>query len=333
LNFRGSPAYVTCMKAIRVESTGGPEVMKLADVPDPRPQPGQVVVRLGAIGVNFIDIYRRAGLYPVKLPHIPGLEGAGTVEAIGEGVSGLKEGDRVAFTDAPGTYCELVALPVQRAVPVPPGVSDEEAAAAMLQGMTAHYLATDCYPVREGDTVLIHAAAGGVGTLLVQIARRRGARVLATVSTEEKARRAKEAGADEVILYTQKDFEVEVRRLTEGRGVRAVYDSVGRSTFLKGFGCLATRGWMVSFGQSSGPIEPFDLGVLRKGSLFLTRPSVFDYVGDPESLRRRAGEVLAWIAEGSLRLTVGLSLPLEQAAEAHRRLAARETVGKVLLRP
>jgi len=321
------------MKAIRVEKTGGPEVMTLADVPEPQLQPGQVLVRLGAIGVNFIDVYRRSGLYPVGLPHIPGLEGAGTVEAVGDGVTSLKKGDRVAFADAPGTYCELVALPADRAVPVPSGVSDEQAAAAMLQGMTAHYLALDTYPIREGDTVLIHAAAGGVGTLLVQVARRRGARVLATVSTEEKAQKAREAGASEIILYTKKDFAAEVGRLTNGEGVQAVFDSVGRTTFLKGFACLATRGYMVSFGQSSGAIEPFDAGVLRKGSLFLTRPSLFHYVGDPESLRRRAGDVLSWIAEGTLRLTLGLSLPLAQAAEAHRRLAGRETIGKVLLRP
>jgi NADPH2:quinone reductase len=316
-----------------MERTGGPEVMALAEVPQPRPQPGQVLVRLSAIGVNFIDIYRRSGLYPVELPYIPGTEGAGTVQAVGDGVSGLKKGDRVAFVDAPGTYSELVALPSERAVPVPAAISDEQAAAAMLQGMTAHYLALDTYPIKQGDTVLIHAAAGGVGTLLVQVARRRGARVLATVSTREKAEKAREAGAHEVILYTEQDFEAEVSRLTDGRGVQAVYDSVGRTTFLKGFSCLARRGIMVSFGQSSGAVESFDTAVLRKGSLFLTRPSLFHYVEDAESLRRRAGEVLSWVADGTLRLTLGLRLPLARAAEAHRRLAGRETIGKVLLRP
>jgi NADPH2:quinone reductase len=295
-----------------MERTGGPEVMALAEVPQPRPQPGQVLVRLSAIGVNFIDIYRRSGLYPVELPYIPGTEGAGTVQAVGDGVSGLKKGDRVAFVDAPGTYSELVALPSERAVPVPAAISDEQAAAAMLQGMTAHYLALDTYPIKQGDTVLIHAAAGGVGTLLVQVARRRGARVLATVSTREKAEKAREAGAHEV---------------------QAVYDSVGRTTFLKGFSCLARRGIMVSFGQSSGAVESFDTAVLRKGSLFLTRPSLFHYVEDAESLQRRAGEVLSWVADGTLRLTLGLRLPLARAAEAHRRLAGRETIGKVLLRP
>jgi NADPH2:quinone reductase len=316
-----------------MERTGGPEVMALAEVPQPRPQPGQVLVRLSAIGVNFIDIYRRSGLYPVELPYIPGTEGAGTVQAVGDGVSGLKKGDRVAFVDAPGTYSELVALPSERAVPVPAAISDEQAAAAMLQGMTAHYLALDTYPIKQGDTVLIHAAAGGVGTLLVQVARRRGARVLATVSTREKAEKAREAGAHEVILYTEQDFEAEVSRLTDGRGVQAVYDSVGRTTFLKGFSCLARRGIMVSFGQSSGAVESFDTAVLRKGSLFLTRPSLFHYVEDAESLQRRAGEVLSWVADGTLRLTLGLRLPLARAAEAHRRLAGRETIGKVLLRP
>jgi NADPH2:quinone reductase len=216
---------------------------------------------------------------------------------------------------------------------VPAAISDEQAAAAMLQGMTAHYLALDTYPIKQGDTVLIHAAAGGVGTLLVQVARRRGARVLATVSTREKAEKAREAGAHEVILYTEQDFEAEVSRLTDGRGVQAVYDSVGRTTFLKGFSCLARRGIMVSFGQSSGAVESFDTAVLRKGSLFLTRPSLFHYVEDAESLQRRAGEVLSWVADGTLRLTLGLRLPLARAAEAHRRLAGRETIGKVLLRP
>jgi NADPH2:quinone reductase len=308
--------------------------MALADLPVPEPAAGQILVRLGAIGVNFVDIYRRSGLYPVQLPHIPGLEGAGKVEEVGEGVVDLRKGDRVAFSDAPGTYSQFVVLPADRAVKLPAGITDQQAAAAMLQGMTAHYLSVDTYPIERGDTVLIHAAAGGVGTLLVQLARRRGGRVLATVSTPEKAERALEAGAEEVILYTEKDFVAEVRRLTGGRGVQAVYDSVGRATFLKSLACLSTRGILVSFGQSSGPIEPFDPAILgRQGSLYLTRPSLFHYVAEAEDLRRRAGEVLQWIADGSLRLTIGLRLPLVEAAEAHRRLASRQTVGKVLLEP
>ena len=308
--------------------------MEPVDLPVPEPGAGQILVRLGAIGVNFIDIYRRSGLYPVQLPHVPGLEGAGKVEEVGEGVVHLHKGDRVAFADAPGTYSQFVVLPADRAVKVPDQITDQQAAAAMLQGMTAHYLAVDTYPIKGGDTVLIHAAAGGVGTLLVQLARRRGGRVLATVSTPEKAERAREAGAHEVILYKEKDFVAEVRRLTGGRGVQAVYDSVGRATFMRSLECLATRGMLVSFGQSSGPIESFDPAVLgRQGSLYLTRPSLFHYVAEAEELRRRAGEVLQWIAEGSLRLTIGLTLPLAEAAEAHRRLAGRRTVGKVLLEP
>ncbi|MBN1837912.1 MAG: quinone oxidoreductase [Spirochaetales bacterium] len=322
------------MKAIRIQKTGGREVMQLAEVPLPEPGPGEVRVRLGAAGVNFIDIYRRIGLYPVELPHTLGLEGAGSVESVGPGVRGLAQGDRVAFADAPGTYAEQVVLPADRAVRLPDAVTDEQGAAAMLQGMTAHYLAMDTYPIRRGDTVLIHAGAGGVGGLLIQLAHRLGARVLTTASTPEKAAAARESGADETILYTEQDFEAETRRLTGGKGVQAVYDSVGRTTFLKSLRCLAPRGMLVSFGQSSGSIEPIDPGLLgRLGSLYLTRPSLFHYVADPQSLQRRAGEVLGWVADGSLRLTIGLVLPLEQAAEAHRRLEARETVGKVLLTP
>ena len=322
------------MKAVRIERTGGPEVMQVQDLPVPEPGPGQVRVRLGAAGVNFIDIYRRSGLYPVELPHTLGMEGAGTVEAVGQGVAELHQGDRVAFTDAPGTYAELVVLAAERAVRLPAAISDRQGAAAMLQGMTAHYLAADTYPIRKGDTVLVHAAAGGVGALLVQVARRRGARVLGTVSSAEKAEVARDAGADEVILYTESDFEAEVRRLTDGRGVQAVYDSVGRNTFLKSLACLAPRGILVSFGQSSGPIEPIDPAILgRGGSLYLTRPSLFHYVADPQSLQHRAGEVLQWIADGSLRLRIELTLPLAEAVEAHRRLAGRQTAGKILLEP
>jgi NADPH2:quinone reductase len=322
------------MKAIQIEENGGPEVMKLVELPIPEPGEGQVRIRQGAIGVNFIDIYHRNGLYPVKLPHVIGEEGAGTVDAVGRGVSGLREGDRVAYSSIPGGYAEYTLLPAERAVKLPPGLSDRQGAAAMLQGMTAHYLAVDTYPIQRGDTVLVHAGAGGVGQLLVQVAKKRGARVLATVSTREKAERARAAGADQVILYTEEDFEEAVRRLTAGAGVQAVYDSVGKTTFRKSLACLARRGMLVLFGQSSGPVEPVDPALLvRRGSLYLTRPSLVDYVPDRDSLQRRAGEVLGWVADGSLRLEIGRVLPLAQAAEAHRLLAGRRTVGKLLLEP
>jgi NADPH2:quinone reductase len=291
-------------------------------------------VRLGAAGVNYIDLYRRSGLYPVELPHTLGQEGAGSVDAVGPGVRGLGPGDRVAFCDASGAYAEYALLPAERAVRLPETVTDRQAAAAMLQGMTAHYLSTDTYSIGENSTVLIHAAAGGVGGLLVQLARRRGARVLATVSTPEKAEIAREAGAHEVILYTEQDFQAEVRRLTGGRGVQAVYDSVGQSTFRKSLACLAVRGILVSYGQSSGAIEPLDPAILgRQGSVYLTRPSLFHYIADAASLQRKAGDVLAWVADGTLKLRIGLTLPLEEAAEAHRQLAGRKTTGKVILEP
>ncbi len=322
------------MKAIVVERFGDPEVLELRERDLPAPGPGQVLVRQGAIGVNFIDVYRRTGLYSVELPMVPGMEGAGVVEAAGPGVRGLKPGDRVAYANVPGTYAEAVLVSADRAVTLPPRISFEEAAAAMLQGMTAHYLALDTYPVRKGDTVLVHAAAGGVGLLLVQVARMRGARVIATVSTPAKAELARGAGADEVILYTEADFVAEVKRITAGRGVEAVYDSVGRTTFLKGLDCLAPRGMMVSFGQSSGAVEPLAPGLLSaKGSLYLTRPTLGHYVADPAELQRRAGEVLGWVASGKLALRIGATLPLARAAEAHGMLEARSTTGKVLLSP
>lgn len=322
------------MKAIQIEENGGPEVMCLREVERAQPGPKEALVKLRAIGVNFIDVYQRTGLYAVDLPYRPGLEGAGTVEAIGEGVETLRVGDRVAWAGAPGAYAEYAAVPAGKLVKLPEEISFEQGAAAMLQGMTAHYLAVDTYPIRRGDTVLVHAAAGGVGRLLVQIAKRRGAVVLGTVSTGAKAKLAREAGADEVILYTERDFEGEVKRITGGRGVEAVYDSVGQATFSRSLGCLAVRGMLVSFGQSSGPVTGFDPAVLgAKGSLYLTRPSLFHYVADRASLERRAGEVLEWIAAGTLTLLIGDTLPLAQAAEAHRRLEARKTVGKLLLRP
>jgi NADPH2:quinone reductase len=322
------------MKAIQIQKNGGPEVMALAELPVPEAAAGQVVVKVEAAGVNFIDVYQRNGLYPVQLPYVLGMEGSGTVSEVGSGAGTLAVGDRVAWAAGPGTYAEYVAVPSDKLVEVPEAIGFPEAAAAMLQGMTAHYLALDTYPIKKGDTVLIHAAAGGVGQLLVQVAKRRGARVLATVSTEHKAELARKAGADEVILYTQTDFVEEVRRMTGGIGVNAVYDSVGRTTFLKSLDCLSRRGMLVSFGQSSGKIQPIEPAILgAKGSLYLTRPSVFHYIADRESLERRASEVLGWIAEGELVLHIGEKLPLADAADAHRRLEARKTTGKVLLIP
>jgi NADPH2:quinone reductase len=322
------------MKAIVVERYGGPEVLQLQERDLPVPGTGQVLVRQRAIGVNFIDVYRRTGLYSVDLPCVPGMEGAGVVEAIGDGVRDLGEGDRVAFAMVPATYAEAVLVPAERAVKLPRGISFEQAAASMLQGMTAHYLALDTFPVKKGDTVLVHAAAGGAGLLLVQVVRMRGGRVIATVSTQEKAELARAAGAEEVILYTETDFVQEVKRITGGRGVQAVYDSVGKATFLKSLDCLAPRGMLVSFGQASGKVDAFEPGLLSaKGSLFLTRPTLGHYVADTASLRRRASDVLGWVASGRLALKINPALPLAQAAEAHRLLESRATTGKLLLVP
>jgi len=322
------------MRAIRPETTGGPEVMTLTDYPTPEPGPGEVRVRIEAAGVNFIDIYRRSGQYKVDLPIAMGLEGAGVIEAVGPGGVDFKPGDRVAWAAGPGSYATHAVIPAARLVPVPDGVDAATAAAAMLQGMTAHYLACATYPLREGDECLVHAAAGGVGLLLCQIAKRRGARVLGTVSTEEKARLAREAGAAEVILYTQVDFEAETKRLTEGRGVNVVYDGIGKDTFLRSFGSLRRRGTLVLYGQSSGAVPPFDPQLLsQKGSLFLTRPTLGDYTATREELLARAGEVLHWIQRGELKIKVGATFSLAEAAVAHQKLAGRETVGKVLLIP
>jgi NADPH2:quinone reductase len=322
------------MKAIQIQKNGGPEVMNLTELPAPEAAAGQALVKVEAAGVNFIDVYHRNGLYPVQLPYVLGVEGSGTVSQIGSGVDTLATGDRVAWASSAGTYAQYVAVPADKVVKIPEAIGFPEAAAAMLQGMTAHYLAVDTYPIQKGDTVLIHAGAGGVGQLLIQVAKNRGARVLATVSTEAKAELARKAGADEVILYTQKDFEEEVKRLTEGAGVNAVYDGVGQTTFLKSLACLRRRGMLVSFGQSSGKIQPIEPALLgSKGSLYLTRPSLFHYIADRASLERRASEVLEWIVKGELVLHIGEKLPLAEAAEAHRRLEARKTMGKVLLIP
>jgi NADPH2:quinone reductase len=325
---------VEAMKAIRVHRYGGPEEMTLEEVPLPKPEEGHALVRLKAVGVNFIDIYQRMGLYPMPLPFTPGNEGAGTVEEIGPGVSEVAPGDHVAYAGAPGSYAEYAVVPSWRVVKLPGGADPKTAAALMLQGMTAHYLSHDTYPLKPGDACLVHAAAGGVGLLLVQMAKRRGARVIGTVSTQEKAGLARAAGADEVILYTEKDFESEVRRLTSGSGVQVVYDSVGQATFEKSLNCLASRGTMVLYGQSSGPVPPFDPQVLSaKGGLFLTRPSLAHYTRNRKELLSRAEEVLGWAAGGLLDVRIGETFPLSEAGEAHRRLAGRQTTGKILLLP
>ncbi len=322
------------MKTIRVHRYGGPESMVLEDSSLPEPGEGQALVRLSAVGVNFIDIYQRMGLYPVPLPFTPGNEGAGTVEKIGKGVADVSPGDRVAYAGALGSYAEQALVPSWRLVKIPAGVDPGTAAAAMLQGMTAHYLSHDTYPLKPGDACLVHAAAGGVGLLLVQMAKRRGARVIGTVSTPEKARLAREAGADEIIRYTQSDFEEEVKRLTGGAGVQVAYDSVGQATFDKSMNCLTPRGYIVLYGQSSGAVPPIDPLLLSlRGSLFLTRPNLAHYIADRESLEWRARDVLGDVASGSLKVRIGATWPLAEAPEAHRALEGRKTTGKVLLIP
>src|SRR2546425_6737807 len=322
------------MKAIRVHAPGGPEALRYDDVPQPAPGPGEVLVQVQAAGVNYIDVYQRTGLYKVALPFTLGQEAAGVVTALGSGVTEVKVGDRVAYTHVMGAYAEYAVVPAERVVVLPDGVSTKQGAAAMLQGMTAQYLASTTYALKSGETCLVHAAAGGVGLLLCQIARLRGARVLGTVSTREKAELARQAGADAVILYTEQDFETEVKRLTNGTGVQVVYDSVGKTTFEKGLNCLARRGMMVLYGQSSGPVGLFDPQVLnQKGSLFLTRPTIVHYIATRAELLARAGEVLGWIQRGTLKVRIDRELPLAQAAEAHRLLEARQTTGKVLLIP
>jgi NADPH2:quinone reductase len=323
------------VKAVRVHAPGGRESLRHEDVPDPVPGSGQAVVRVEAAGVNFIDVYHRTGLYKVPLPVVLGREGAGTVLQVASDVRDVSPGDRVAWVGSPGGYTEKAAVAADQLVKIPEGVTTKQAAAALLQGMTAHYLAISTYPLKAGDTCLVHAGAGGVGLLLTQIAKMRGARVLTTVSTAEKAELSREAGADVVIDYTTQDFEGEARRETGGRGVQVVYDSVGKTTFEKSLASLAPRGLLALFGQSSGPVGPFDAQVLaQRGSLFLTRPSLFNgYVADRAELLGRAGDVLGWVRDGRLRLHIGLELPLAEAAEAHRALEGRQTTGKVLLVP
>lgn len=322
------------MKAVRVHQYGGLEALKVEEVPMPTPGAGEARVKIEAVGVNFIDIYHRIGRYQGALPLTLGQEAAGTVDAVGPGVTEVKPGDRVVYASVQGSYAEYATAPAWRLVPVPAGVDLQRAVAVMVQGMTAHYLAISTYPLKPGDTALVHAAGGGTGQLLVQIAKRRGARVIGTASTEEKAARAREAGADEMILYTQADFEAEVKRLTNGAGVEVVYDSVGKDTFDKSLNCLKRRGTMVLYGQSSGSVPPLDPQVLNvKGSIFLTRPFLAHYTADRAELMQRTGDLFKWIAAGELKVRIDKTFPLAQAAEAHRYLEGRQSKGKVLLLP
>ncbi len=323
------------MKAIQVRETGGAEKLELAEIGIPSPGPGQALIHIAAIGVNFIDIYFRIGLYKAETPFTPGNEGAGTVEAVGPGVTEFVPGDRVAYAwMGRGSYAEYALVPAAQLVKIPEGLDLESAAAAMLQGMTAHYLTHSTYALKSGDSCVVHAAAGGAGGLIVQMAKMKGARVFATVSTAAKAEIARECGADEAILYSESDFEAGVKALTGGRGVDVVYDSVGKATFEKSLGCLRPRGVMALFGQSSGPVPAFDPSILNaKGSLFLTRPSMGHYLLTREELLWRAGDVLNWVASGKLKLRIHHAYPLAEAAQAHRDLEGRLTVGKLLLVP
>ena len=320
------------MKSIRVSRTGGPEVLQVEEIDDPRPGPGEVLVAVEAVGVNFIEIYQRSGGYPMQLPFTPGSEAAGTVRSVGAGVTTLAPGDRVASTNFRGAYAELAIVPAERATRIPDGVTTRQAAAVMLQGMTAHYLSHATHPLRRGETCLIHAAAGGVGLLLVQMAKRIGATVIGTAGSAAKLALARRAGADHAIDYGTEDWVAEVRRITNDAGVAVVYDSVGKTTFDQSLDCLARRGMLVLFGQSSGAVPAFDPQILnRKGSLFLTRPTLGDYIATRAELESRAGAVLGWVADGSLDVRIGAEFPLARAADAHAALAGRQTTGKVLL--
>ncbi len=322
------------MKAIRVNQFGELGVLKYEDLALPAAGNGEARLKIEAVGVNFVDIYQRKGMYKLALPFTLGQEAVGIVDAIGPGVTEVKVGDRVAYTSAMGSYAESAVVPAWRLVPVPSGVSAADAAAVMLQGLTAHYLAYSTYPLQRGETALVHAAAGGLGALLVQIAKNIGARVIGTVSTDEKARIARDAGADEVILYEQTDFEAEVKRLTNGKGVDVVYDSVGKTTFDKSLNCLRRRGYMVLCGQSSGAVPPFDPQTLNaKGSLFLTRPTLVHYTADRAELLQRANDLFQWMRAGKLKVRIDSTFPLAQTADAHRHLESRKAIGKVLLIP
>ena len=322
------------MKAVRIETHGGPEVLRLVELPTPKPGPGQVLVGIEAVGVNFIDTYQRGGLYKLPLPAVLGQEGAGRVVSLGADVKTLKVGDRVAFAHVMGAYADSVVIAADRLVPVPNGVTSRVAAAVLLQGMTVQYLVTDTFGLKPGHTCLIHAAAGGVGLLLIQVAKLKGATVIGTVSTPEKAQLARGAGADHVINYVEEDFEPAVRQLTGGRGVQVVYDSVGKTTFAKSLNVLAPRGMLVTFGQSSGAVPPFDpLLLSQRGSLFLTRPVLGHYIATRDELLARANETLGWVADGLLKVRIDSEYPLAAVADAHRRLESRQSAGKILLIP
>src|SRR5215213_419966 len=322
------------MQAIQVSQTGGPEVLTPVDIPVPSPKPDEALVQIKAAGINFIDVYIREGRYPTPLPFVSGQEGAGVVTEVGSEVTTIQPGDRVAYTSVLGSYAEYAAVPASRLVKVPVELDFEQAASAMLQGMTAHYLVHSSYPLKQGETALIHAAAGGVGLLLVQMAKKIGARVIATAGTHDKAQLARDAGADECIVYTEADFESETRRLTDGSGVHVVYDGVGKATFDKDLNVLRPRGYLVLFGGSSGAVPPFDLIKLsQKGSLFITRPTLAHYTATREELEWRANEVLQSIARGELKLRIHKLYPLAEAAQAHRDLEGRKTTGKLLLQP
>lgn len=322
------------MQAIQVSTVGGPEVLTLTDLPVPSPKPNEALVEIKASGVNFIDVYFREGRYPTQLPFVNGQEAAGVVVQTGNEVTNVQRGDRVAYTSTLGSYAQYAAVPDSRLVKIPDGLDFEQAAAAMLQGMTAHYLLYSTYPLKKDETALIHAAAGGVGQLLVQMAKRIGARVIGTAGTQEKAQLARDAGADECIVYTEADFETETRRLTDGKGVEVVYDGVGAATFDKDLNVLRPRGYLVLFGGASGAVPPFDLIKLsQKGSLFITRPTLAHYTATREELEWRAGDVLQWIASGELKLSIHKTYPLAGAADAHRDLEGRKTTGKLLLIP
>jgi NADPH2:quinone reductase len=322
------------MKAIQVSQTGGPEVLKLVELPIPEPKPNEALVQIKAAGVNFIDVYFREGRYPAPLPFISGQEAAGVVASIGPDVKNVKVGDRVAYAGALGSYAEYAAVPADRLVKIPDELDFAQAAAAMLQGMTAHYLCHSTYPIKRGEIALIHAAAGGVGLLLVQMCKLLGGRVIGTAGSDEKVALASGAGADEVINYSTHDFEAETKRLTEGKGVNVVYDGVGKATFAKGLNVLRPRGYMVIFGGASGAVPPFDLLELTKhGSLYVTRPSLHNYLASREELDQRSGEVLEMIAAGDLKIRIHKRYALAEAATAHRDLEARKTTGKLLLIP
>lgn len=322
------------MKAIRISALGGPEVLRYEEIPTPQPGPGEALVELEAMGVNFIDIYYRQGLYKTAHPYVPGLEGAGRVTAVGSGVAEVKVGDRVAYCLSIGSYAEQAVVPAQQLVVLPRDMDAKTGAAVMIQGMTAHYLTRATYPLKKGETALVHAAAGGVGLLLVQMVRAQNARVIATVSTEAKAELARQAGAHEVILYTEKDWEIEVKERTGGEGVEVVYDSVGQATFERSLECLKPRGYLVLFGQSSGPVPSLDPQVLNaKGSVFLTRPSLSHHVATREELLMRAGDLFNWLSRGKLQIRIDRTVPLAEASRAHVALESRETTGKVLLAP